>query len=194
VPYLHHVLIHFPIAFGLAAAVCSVMALRSDERWWWGERLAANAAAALALTAVVSGLLSAGHVIEMGGDPAQIATHRNVGLGATGLMLAAVVARWLGPKRRLLAVIVSVLAVAATAVAAHLGGDMLHPGLAPWSAAPHHHGPWSPPAHDHAASWPAAAALRSTASGAASGEPEPAPIAPSATSKPPAHDHARHKH
>lgn len=193
VPYLHHLLVHLPIALSLGAAVISAVALRGDDRWSWLARLTTASAALLAIVTAATGLLSAGHVIEMGGDPALIAKHRNLALGSTGLMLLAAAAVWLGAGRRVSGVIATGLAAAATATAAHFGGDMLHPGLSPWSAKPHHHGPFSVASHPRAAPAAPHSALGPSAA-------VPAPAAPptsSATPAPataPAHDHSSHKH
>jgi len=185
VPYLHHLLLPFPIVLALVTLASRLAALRGDERWAWLSRTAALAAAGAAALAAASGLLSADHVIEMGGDPAQIARHRNLALGATAFL--AIAALLIGAsKRRARGVIGAAIAAVAVTVAAHFGGDMLHPGLAPWSDAPHHHGP--SPAKSHAPPAPPAV----------SGEerPPPAPAASSATPQPsaPAHDHSGHEH
>lgn len=192
-PYLHHLLVHFPVAFSLAAAIGALLAMRAEERWGWLGRIAAIAAVAAAVLTAVTGLLSAGHVIEMGGDAGQIARHRNLALGATGLLAVSVLVMRFS-KRRALGVTSAVIAAAAVGVAAHFGGDMLHPGLAPWSEAPHHHGPFSPTPQKEHSEHPATAGEKSA--------PVPAvavPVASSAAADPsappkPAHDHSTHKH
>lgn len=198
VPYSHHLLVHLPIALTLAAAVVSVVALRGGERWSWLARLTTASAAVVAILTAATGMLSAGHVIDMGGDPAQIARHRNLALGSTALMLLACAAVWFGARRRVLGVLAVGVAAAATTVAAHFGADMLHPGLSPWSADPHHHGPFSAPKHDHAAATaPTRTPEPSAEPSAAAARPQPAasetpPAA--APAKAPAHDHSTHPH
>ncbi|MBS2012581.1 MAG: hypothetical protein JST00_06835 [Deltaproteobacteria bacterium] len=143
--YVHHLVIHFPIAFvSLAALVALVAVVRRDPA---RGREAAALLALATLAAVVaagSGLLSAGHFIDGGGDAGKVALHRNLALGAAALTLVASVFAWRasrtgsGPSAVVAAA--SVVAAVVVSVGAHLGGDLVHPGLAPWSAQPHSHG------------------------------------------------------
>lgn len=149
-PYLHHVAIHFPIALTMLAALCAGLAqvgvgsMSRDARRWL-----AYLAAASALVAITSGLLSASHV---GGeiDDIKVARHRNVALLATALSVTTAILGWVGHRRSSGALvrtseIGSIVVAAVVGLAGHLGGDMLHPGLAPWSTEAHSHGM----AHDH---------------------------------------------
>ncbi len=146
-PWLHHILNHFPIAVSALAAVALVIAwVRPGDAIARASRWTVYLTAASAILASGTGLFSAGHVIEMGAEPASVELHRNLALGGTLLSVLAAASMWIDAKRRhrgaaTLALIASVGATGAIAVAGHLGGDMLHPGLAPWSNEPHHHGP-----------------------------------------------------
>lgn len=156
--YLHHVLIHFPIALSFAAAVYVVLSwMRPQGAWASSARLAAYFAAGGAIVSAATGLLSAGHVIESGVPAAVVAVHRNLALGATALLvLSAVLVRvGAGKGRDVLGKIgagVGLVGAIVVTTAAHYGGDMLHPGMAPWSGEKHSHGPaGSAGRHDHAA-------------------------------------------
>ena len=148
--WLHHILNHFPIALSPLAATLLIVALvRPTETLVAGSRCLVYLAAAVALPTLATGLLSAGHVIERGGDAARVALHRNAALGATVLQVFASASVWFGVKRAhrgaaVFGAVASVAAAGSVAVAGHLGGDMLHAGLAPWSKEPHHHGPAEP--------------------------------------------------
>lgn len=153
--WLHHVLNHLPIAFSALAATLLVIAwARPGETLAVASRGVVHLAAASAVVTSVTGLLSAGHVVETGVDPASVDLHRIVALGGTLLAVIASGLIWIGAKqgRRgaaapLIAKIararslMAILAAGAIGIAGHFGGDMLHPGLAPWSSEPHHHGP-----------------------------------------------------
>ncbi|MBI3201136.1 MAG: hypothetical protein HYZ29_06290 [Myxococcales bacterium] len=193
-PYLHHLLVQFPIALAWLAAVSSLAAFRGNERWRWLGQLAAFSAVAVAVLVAATGLLSAAHVIEMGGDPAQIARHRNLALGATGVLAVSALSMRFS-KRAAPAIVAAVLAVAAVSVAAHFGGEMLHPGLAPWSAARHHHGPFSPTSDERHRASPAESREQPGPAMSAAAPPGGSSVAP-APSAPPkaAHDHSTHKH
>lgn len=102
--------------------------------------------------AAATGLLSAGHVIEGGVPAATVELHRNVAIAGVALLLFSAVAAMLGNRRGLEALartaeIVALLAAAVVGAAAHLGGDMLHHGMGPWSAKPHSHGTADPHGH-----------------------------------------------
>ncbi|MBK7580153.1 MAG: hypothetical protein IPI67_08120 [Myxococcales bacterium] len=197
--YIHHLVVHFAISLAVIAAPCWLIAWRRQGDWLPAARGLALAAAAASVIAAASGLLSASHVIEMGGDPERIAIHRNLALGGAAVMLLTAVLSFLDSRRdakRWLTVAASVLAATGLSVGAHFGADMLHPGLAPWSREPHHHGPSTRAAQlahpdegplDRAPAAPAAsapAAISATAPAASGSSPPAAPP----------HDHSQHRH
>lgn len=202
--YIHHLVVHFAISLAIVAAPCWLIAWRRQGDWLPAARGLALAAAAASVIAAASGLLSASHVIEMGGDPERIAIHRNLALGGAAVMLVTAVLSFLDSRRdakRWLTVVASVLAATGLSVAAHFGADMLHPGLAPWSREPHHHGPSAQATqHAHPDEGPAvgSAAARAPAAPAASAPAAISAAAPAASgSSPPAvppHDHTQHRH
>jgi uncharacterized membrane protein len=153
-PYVHHLAIHFPIALAsLAAALAMYAWVRKATEWERVAAIVAQLGALSAVVAAVTGLLSASHIIEGGVAPAVVELHRNVALAGTGLLILAALASYVaarsakraesegrsGSPARLAGVL---MLIAATAVGAgaHLGGEMLHPGMAPWSNKPHSHG------------------------------------------------------
>lgn len=144
--YLHHVLIHFPVALGAVAALFVVLSwLRPAGPWGATARALAYLAALGAIAAAVTGLVAASHVAEMGGDADAVRRHRNVALPAAIALVIAALVTWgtvRAPSGRAAKVagVLSILAAVAVGYGAHLGGDMLHPGLAPWSDAEHRHG------------------------------------------------------
>lgn len=201
--YIHHLVVHFAISLAVIAAPCWLIAWRRQGDWLPAARGLALAAAAASVIAAASGLLSASHVIEMGGDPERIAIHRNLALGGAAVMLVTSVLSFLDSRRdakRWLTVVASVLAATGLSVAAHFGADMLHPGLAPWSREPHHHGPSTQAQHAHPDEGPAvgSAAAPAPAAPAASAPAVNSAAAPAASgSSPPAvppHDHSQHRH
>lgn len=157
--YAHHLLIYFPVAFGLLGALCVVLGWwrRDDDLWTVARRRLSYLAALAALLAIATGLLSADHLIEGGVPEATVARHRNVALVAGGLFVLVAIAGWLGHRRDSpalgrLAELATLAAAAVVGGAAHFGGDMLHPGMAPWSDATHSHGVAAP--HGHGAAEP----------------------------------------
>ena len=87
-PWLHHILNHFPIALAQVAAIALVVArLRTGEPLATASRWLVYLSALSALPVAATGLLSAGHVVEMGGDAAKIALHRDwAGLSGDGMI------------------------------------------------------------------------------------------------------------
>jgi uncharacterized membrane protein len=153
-PYIHHLATHFPIALASLAAALSIYAwVRKSTEWERVAAIIAQLGALSALVAAVTGLLSASHIIEGGVAPAIVELHRNVALAGTGLLIVAAIASYVavraskraesegrsGSPARLAG---ALMLIAATAVGAgaHFGGEMLHPGMAPWSNKPHSHG------------------------------------------------------
>ncbi|MBK7583236.1 MAG: hypothetical protein IPI67_23945 [Myxococcales bacterium] len=205
--YLHHLVIHFAIALAIVGVPCWLIAWRKQGSWLPAARGLAYTAAAASVVAAASGLLSAAHVIEMGGDPERIATHRNLALVAAGIMVVAASLVWRQERhsgKRWLVTGVFSLAAVSLAVASHFGADMLHPGLAPWSNVPHHHGPSSDGQHPHPdehtaggvplVTAPAMPSVPVAPVGAiASAAGQPAATNPAAPAGSP-HDHSQHKH
>ncbi len=214
-PYLHHVVLHFPIALTIASAFVHTVAwIRKDDTAFALGRVLVYLAAVSALVAASSGLLSADHVVELGGDARAIARHRNAALAFTAMVVVAAGASYAwqrrsGPYLGVAAHALPVVAAGLVGLAAHFGGDMLHPGIAPWSSAAHRHGAWGQAAPssdggDHAPS-AAAPAMDPTcekgdptpmpsgthhatqSSGVAASPPPPAPTTPPAdlTAAPP---------
>lgn len=146
--WLHHLFLHFPIALSAAAALFVVIGWvrRRDESWQAASRLTAYLSAGSGVLAIATGLASAAHFVEGGGDAAQVAFHRNLALAAGALLLLAAALTWRGTRApQALAAragsVVTLVVAAAVSLASHFGGEMLHPGLAPWAEGPHHHGP-----------------------------------------------------
>lgn len=144
--YLHHTLIHFPIAFTLLAALLVVVTLlRPKAVAPAAARLVAHLAALAAVAALITGLLSAAHAIDGGLDAAKVALHRNLAIAATIITVAAALLAWRGARSDTgplpkIGAAVGMIAALAVTLAAHFGGDMVHPGLAPWSTGGHSHG------------------------------------------------------
>lgn len=221
--YVHHLVIHFPIAFAALAALLALYGLFSASTAWVRAASAVTYLTAVAaVVAAASGLLSAGHFVEGGGDAAAVAFHRNLALGATVVLAAAGAFSWnasrrdAGAKSRV-AGVASILGAVAISGAGHFGGEMLHPGMAPWSNKAHSHGGASGAAegsdghahggpaasssaahdddHDHAAA-PASAASAPPAAGDAGArqDPDAARAASSATTPAPSAAPAPHTH
>jgi uncharacterized membrane protein len=111
----HHVLLHFPVALSvLAAALHCVAAWRDDHVLRRFARFVVYLAALGAVIAVVTGLVSAGHVVEQGGDATAVVRHRNAALLAGALLLASGAASWFKPRSRAVPAIAAVLATTAT--------------------------------------------------------------------------------
>ncbi len=145
VAYLHHVLVHFPIALGLLAAVMAVVNRRrgtdSIDRHW---RIVLQAVAGATVLAVVAGLLAAPHAEEAGLPLDKLFWHRLFGIAAgVSFVLAAIFVTFERLRRvrraMTLARVLTVVGAVSAGFAGHIGGDMLHPGLAPWSREPHMH-------------------------------------------------------
>ena len=147
--YVHHLAIHFPIAFATLAALLALYGLVTASTAWVRAASALTYLTALAaVVAAASGLLSAGHFVEGGGDGGAVALHRNVALGSTAVLLVAALLSWratragAGAESRGAAA-ASILGAVVISGAGHFGGEMLHPGMAPWSGKAHSHGPTS---------------------------------------------------
>jgi len=143
--YLHHLVTHFPIALSAVAALFVVIGwVRPNESWRAVGQLLTFLAAASGVVAIATGLGSAEHFVEAGGDAQKVALHRTLALGAGALLVLAALFTWRGMRApgALVARVGGVLTLvtaAAVNVAAHFGGEMIHPGLTPWSSAPHRH-------------------------------------------------------
>lgn len=144
--YVHHLVIHFPIAFATLSGLLAVYGLvRSSNEWVRAASVLTYLTALVAFVAAASGLLAAGHFVEGGGDASAVALHRNLALGATAVLLIAAVVSWRAsrpgaPPGSRVAGGISILGAVVVSAAGHFGGEVLHPGMAPWSARPHTHG------------------------------------------------------
>lgn len=149
-PYLHHVAIHFPIALGMLAALACVLGWIRGGWFRDGRRLLSYLVALAAIVAVTSGLLSASHVVgEI--DAAKVARHRGVALIAASVAILTALLGFIGARRGSgplvkASEIGGLLTATALGFAGHVGGDMVHPGLTPWSTELHSHGM----KHEHA--------------------------------------------
>ncbi len=156
-PYVHHTVLHFAIGLAFLPPLLGVLAWRRDHGAWRLElRLVVYLIVAVAIVASASGLLSAGHVIASGMSANKVELHRNLALGATAAWCLLGAATWYaarggapGSYKKL--TVASAAAAGFVSLAAHFGGDMLHPGLAPWATAPHSHRPASEVISDHPA-------------------------------------------
>lgn len=143
-PYLHHVAIHFPIALAMLAALGSIVAWIRGDWFRDARRLLSYLVTLSALVAATSGLLSAAHVAGEIED-SKVARHRNVALTAASIAILTGLLGFVGARKRSSALVRtsevgSIVTAAAIGLAGHFGGDMLHPGLTPWSTEPHSHG------------------------------------------------------
>lgn len=147
-PWLHHTVIHIVIGLSVFAPLLAIWRSRGDGAWTPDMRAASYAAAVAAMFAVGTGLASASHVVTSGLDASRVELHRNAAIPAAILVVATAVlagrnARRSTPRADRVTTLLAILAAVMVSMAAHLGGDMLHPGLAPWSHERHMHG------HDH---------------------------------------------
>lgn len=144
-PYVHHTVLHFPISFGILAAALALLSVNGNERWGQLYRITTYLAAVTVVLAAASGLLAAPHAIGGGLAKGNVASHRNLGLAGGVLLVLSTWLAWRAHRRKSVVLIrvaaaVSVLAAVVVSAGAHVGGDMLHPGLAPWSKEKHMHG------------------------------------------------------
>ena len=152
-PYAHHLLLHFPIALGMVAALFAALAwARPDPRWTAMARALVYLTLGSAVAAATTGLLSAGHLLEEGADASNIELHRNLALAGVGAWAVAVALTWRAARAQAtaasgtsaasdkLAYAATVLAAGVVGLGAHFGGELVHPGMAPWSKEPHSHG------------------------------------------------------
>lgn len=94
-PYAHHLLLHFPIALGVVAALFAALAwARPDPRWTAMARALVYLTLGSAVAAATTGLLSAGHLLEEGADASNIELHRNLALAGVGAWAVAVALTW----------------------------------------------------------------------------------------------------
>jgi len=153
-PWLHHALVHFPIAFAVVAAVlASIAALRPSAQAREHAKQALVLAVGAALGAAVPGLLSAGHFVESGGASHALGLHRNAALVGLSFLLLSATIGWSAHRRpsRALNVLTALSVVAGSAVllyAAQFGGELLHDGLSPWSIGGHSHSESHADAHE----------------------------------------------
>ena len=138
--WIHHTILHFPIALLTTAALAHVLAL---VHRWHGWRITGGVAlllgTAAAIVAVISGVLAQERALAGGIPAAVINLHLTAAIIASSLAVATVVV-WIAfaARRRLsvtgpaaLVAALTVVAAGAVAVAGHFGGSMLHPGIAP---------------------------------------------------------------
>lgn len=158
--WLHHLVLHFPISLAPIGLLLMFFGrVRRDELTSKLGPLLTYLATAFAVLAIATGLASAGHFAEAGGETAMLEIHRNLAIGAGASLV--VTSAWMVRRRAepsgfvpsalLLMLVVSTVLVLA---AAHFGGEMLHPGMLPWSGHAHTHGPRSTqpaPANVHGA-------------------------------------------
>lgn len=138
--YLHHVVLHFPIALLTVAAGAFVLSLLHRWKGWrhvGGVSLAAGTAATG--VAVISGLIAQDRLLALGVSQDAIDAHRNLALLTLGLSLATLIV-WiaLGAKGRLGALgpaagvaALAVVTAGSVTVTGHLGGTLLHPEISP---------------------------------------------------------------
>ncbi len=138
--YLHHVVIHFPIALLTVAAGAFVVALLHGWPGWrhvGGVLLALGTVAAL--VAVIAGLMAQDRLLALGVSEEAVNAHRNMGLITLGLSLVTL-ATWiaLATKRRLHALgpaagvaVLAVVTAGSVTVTGHFGGTLLHPEISP---------------------------------------------------------------
>lgn len=100
-PWLHHLFLHFPIALSAAAALFVLIGWvrRGDESWQTASRLTAYLAAVTGLLTIATGLASAAHFVEGGGEGAQVERHRNLALAAGAMLLLGATLTWRGTRR-----------------------------------------------------------------------------------------------
>lgn len=137
-PYVHHVLLSFPVALWVSAAALLLVArVRGSERWNTAGGVTLLLGTAGGIVAGVAGLLSMDEAEAQGVGRGDIELHRNLALAALGAGLASSAA-WLAAGRSgaarasSLAWIASGLAAGTAGIvgiAAHQGGTMLHPRL-----------------------------------------------------------------
>lgn len=152
-PYAHHLFLHFPIALGMVAALFAALAwARPDPRWTTMARSLAYLTLGAAVAAATTGLLSADHLLEDGADASKIELHRNLALAGVGAWAVAVALTWRASRAQAIAesgksaasdkmaYAATVLAAGVVGLGAHFGGELVHPGMAPWSTEAHSHG------------------------------------------------------
>lgn len=154
--WLHHLFTHMPLALAPLAALYLVLAkMRANERDAGWARLTLYLAALSAVASAVTGLGSAEHLLESGVDAQKVALHRNASLVASAALIGTALHAYLSSRRHPRVtnseLALTVLANVALVVGGHFGGELLHPGMAPWSTGKHVHvvdeqRPTAPPA------------------------------------------------
>ena len=144
--WLHHVVLHFPLALAPLGTLYMLWSFARREK----SSVAATAArwtiyfgALSACITAATGLAAAPHLKEAGIHGPALELHRNVSLAAALVLVGAASYSFRCASRRstirLPEVAASCLGSVAVMIAGHFGGELLHPGMAPWSAAPHVH-------------------------------------------------------
>ncbi len=155
-PYLHHLLLHFPLTLALGAALMAIYGVAVRKP---GPQIVALwllvATAVVAVPAATTGLLSESHAIEEAGPSDILQGHKNAALLAT--VLSALVAVWAGWALRGTArahprylVPASLLVAGGMGLTGYQGGEFVHPGMAPWATEGHTHGSSAGEDHEHA--------------------------------------------
>lgn len=139
--YLHHSFLHFPIALFILAGILAAFSLFRPSRFISDAVLLLLGAGLLTgLVAGISGLLSAGHLIEEGEATASVvAGHRNAALLALLFALASFLGLWrvrvkdTGKNSSMIVVnVLAILAAILITVAGDRGGRMIHPSVTPF--------------------------------------------------------------
>lgn len=122
----HPVMVHFPLVALLLAVVADIIALRGrSERWrhaagaFWLVGLLGAAAA------IGTGLLAYNRVEHSEDAHGLMTLHRNVALGAVGLLVLAALWRWKQPASRR-SVIPGLLGVIVLIIAGYIGGLLVY--------------------------------------------------------------------
>lgn len=189
--WLHHLFLHFPLTLApLAFLLLFYGRIRHDEPASKMGRLLTYLATLSALLAIATGLASAGHFVEGGGDAGTVELHRNLAIGAAAALLLA--SAWLlrgraqpGTLARF-ALVMLATSTALVLAAGHFGGEMLHPGMLPWSGHAHMHGarPTQPaPSVDDTAHGAHEGMLQAPAAPSTPVPPAAPPASPTATSE-----------
>lgn len=143
--YLHHALLHFPVALIALAGLLFLLGLAKRLK---GLNEPAYTLLQLGvlfgILAAIPGLLSAGHIIEDGVDSAVVAGHRNAALLAVLVAGISLLILFLVRKERMAArfnwvgKLLAVFAALLILLAADRGGRMIHPSIRPF-ATEHEH-------------------------------------------------------
>ena len=138
--WIHHTILHFPIALLTTAALAHVLAL---VHRWHGWRITGGVAlllgTAATIVAVISGVLAQERALAGGIPAAVINLHLTAAIITLSVAVVTMVAWIAFATRRQLSVTgpaaliaaLTVVTAGAVSVTGHLGGSMLHPGIAP---------------------------------------------------------------